>query len=183
MYIATLLCDPARPCLEPALAESLRNAWGGDDVVWLMPDVAAEFTLSALPGNVDEVWQDLQALGIDLVVGPLEGRRKTLLLADMDSTMIEQECIDELADQAGVGKRVADITARAMNGELDFEAALRGHLADQPNLRRTAAHAGLFGSLVCFKGPVRFSQINNMRVAIFPIIQECKLVFDVGGSC
>ncbi len=48
-----------------------------------------------------------------------------MLIADMDSTMIEQECIDELADVAGVGPRVADITARAMNGELDFEGALR----------------------------------------------------------
>ncbi|MCL4123054.1 UNVERIFIED_CONTAM: hypothetical protein GTU68_061515 [Idotea baltica] len=47
-----------------------------------------------------------------------------MLLADMDSTMIQQECIDELADEAGVGAHVADITARAMNGELDFEAAL-----------------------------------------------------------
>ena len=48
-----------------------------------------------------------------------------MLLADMDSTMIQQECIDELADEAGVGARVAEITARAMNGELDFEGALR----------------------------------------------------------
>ncbi|NND40651.1 MAG: phosphoserine phosphatase SerB, partial [Silicimonas sp.] len=51
-------------------------------------------------------------------------RRKSLLIADMDSTMIGQECIDELAAEAGVGERVAEITARAMNGELDFEAAL-----------------------------------------------------------
>jgi phosphoserine phosphatase len=58
-----------------------------------------------------------------------------MLLADMDSTMIEQECIDELADEAGFGARVKDITARAMNGELDFDAALRervGLLAGLP---------------------------------------------------
>ena len=48
-----------------------------------------------------------------------------MLLADMDSTMIQQECIDELADEAGVGERVAAITAAAMNGELDFDGALR----------------------------------------------------------
>ena len=63
-------------------------------------------------------------MGVDLVVQPTEGRRKKMLLADMDSTMIQQECIDELADEAGVGERVKDITARAMNGELDFEGAL-----------------------------------------------------------
>ena len=66
----------------------------------------------------------LQSAGVDLVVLPTENRVKKMLLADMDSTMIQQECIDELADEAGVGARVADITARAMNGELDFEAAL-----------------------------------------------------------
>ncbi|MCL4147330.1 UNVERIFIED_CONTAM: hypothetical protein GTU68_047629 [Idotea baltica] len=63
-------------------------------------------------------------MGVDLVVVPSDGRKKKMLLADMDSTMIQQECIDELADEAGVGARVKDITARAMNGELDFEGAL-----------------------------------------------------------
>ena len=58
------------------------------------------------------------------MIQPTEGRRKAVLLADMDSTMIEQECIDELADMAGVGPRVAAITARAMNGELNFHEAL-----------------------------------------------------------
>ncbi|MCE8440451.1 phosphoserine phosphatase SerB, partial [Rhodovulum sulfidophilum] len=61
----------------------------------------------------------------DLAAQPAEGRRKRLLIADMDSTMIRQECIDELAAEAGVGPRVAEITARAMNGELDFHGALR----------------------------------------------------------
>jgi phosphoserine phosphatase len=68
-------------------------------------------------------------MGVDLVVQPSVGRRKRVLLADMDSTMIRQECIDELADMAGVGTEVAAITARAMNGELDFEGALKARLA------------------------------------------------------
>lgn len=125
MFIATLLTSPERPALERATVESLRNAWGGGDALWLEPGVAAEFALPALPENRWDVWGSLQGLGVDLVVQPAEGRRKTLLLADMDSTMIQQECIDELADEAGVGAYVADITARAMNGELDFEAALK----------------------------------------------------------
>ena len=58
------------------------------------------------------------------MVQPAEGRRKKMLLADMDSTMIQQECIDELAEEAGVGAHVKEITARAMNGELDFDGAL-----------------------------------------------------------
>jgi len=129
MYIATLLCNPATPCLEPALVDSLRNAWGGSEAIWLAPDIAAEFTLEAWPDNQWKVWEDLQALGVDLVVQPAANRRKKMLLADMDSTMIEQECIDELAEEAGVGARVKDITARAMNGELDFDGALTERVA------------------------------------------------------
>lgn len=135
MFICTLLTDPAKPTLSSALVTSLRNAWGGGDVRWLAPDAAAEFPLQILPQNRWEVWAELQSQGIDLVVQDAEGRRKKMLLADMDSTMIQQECIDELADVAGVGAQVKDITARAMNGELDFEAALHervGLLRDLP---------------------------------------------------
>ncbi|KIC40674.1 phosphoserine phosphatase [Ruegeria sp. ANG-R] len=124
MYVATLLTNPATPLLEATLVESLRNAWGGGDAQWLSPDEAAEFSLTDIPDNQWDVWADLQNMGVDLVVQAADGRRKKMLLADMDSTMIQQECIDELADEAGVGDRVKDITARAMNGELDFEAAL-----------------------------------------------------------
>ncbi|MGB5838197.1 MAG: phosphoserine phosphatase SerB [Albidovulum sp.] len=124
MLIATLLANPARADLGRAAVESLRDAWGGGEAHWLNPGIAAEFAVSSMPANRWEVWQGLQGIGVDLVVLPAKGRRKKMLLADMDSTMIGQECIDELADMAGKGARVAAITARAMNGELDFEAAL-----------------------------------------------------------
>jgi len=135
MYTAVLLTAPEARNLDPALVESLRNAWGGGDAVWLSPDEAAEFGLGAVPDNLWEVWESCQNMGVDLVLVPSEGRRKKMLLADMDSTMIQQECIDELADEAGVGARVKDITARAMNGELDFDGALKervGLLKDLP---------------------------------------------------
>jgi len=125
MFTVILLTSPETPTLEPALVENLRNAWGGGDAVWLAPDEAAEFSVPQVPGNQWEVWENCQSMGVDLVIVPTEGRRKKMLLADMDSTMICQECIDELADEAGVGARVKDITARAMNGELDFDGALR----------------------------------------------------------
>lgn len=120
MFIATLTA----PSLDPAAAEALRNAWGGGALQWLSPDEAAEFALPEVPSNFRDTWADLQAMKIDLNVLPAENRRKKMLLADMDSTMIQQECIDELAEEAGVGDRVKEITARAMNGELDFEGAL-----------------------------------------------------------
>lgn len=125
MFIVTLLTSPAIPSLDAGLVENLRNAWGGGEAVWLSPGEAAEFPVEVLPDSHWDVWADLQRMEIDLVAQPAEGRRKKMLLADMDSTMIRQECIDELADEAGVGPRVAEITARAMNGELDFEGALR----------------------------------------------------------
>lgn len=125
MFIATLLTNPETPHLDRVAVESLRNAWGGGDAIWLDPGVAAEFPVETVPANLWEVWQGFQAMGIDLAVQVAEGRKKRLLIADMDSTMIQQECIDELADEAGVGAYVASITVRAMNGELDFESALR----------------------------------------------------------
>ena len=137
MYIVTLLCDPAKPCLDPALVDSLRNAWGGGEASWLAPDIAAEFPLEREPANLWEVWKDLQSMGVDLVLQEAANRRKKMLLADMDSTMIQQECIDELAEEAGVGPRVKGITARAMNGELDFDGALTERVALLKDLPET----------------------------------------------
>lgn len=124
MFIVTLLANPDRADLDAAAVEALQNAWGGDTMRWLNPGIAAEFPVEIVPANRWDSWQGLQEMGIDLIVQPAEGRRKKMLLADMDSTMIGQECIDELAGMAGVGPRVAEITKRAMNGELDFEGAL-----------------------------------------------------------
>lgn len=124
MLTVTLLTSPTERTLDAALVDSLRNAWGGGDAAWLAIDEAAEFQIPAAPDNQWDVWADLQNACVDLIVQPSGNRRKKMLLADMDSTMIRQECIDELAAEAGVGAHVADITARAMNGELDFEAAL-----------------------------------------------------------
>ena len=125
MPVVTLLTNPETPVLDRVTVESLRDAWGGGEARWLDPGVAAEFAVTRVPENRWEVWDGLQALRIDMVVQGAGERKKRLLIADMDSTMIRQECIDELADEAGVGAHVAAITARAMNGELDFEAALR----------------------------------------------------------
>jgi phosphoserine phosphatase len=122
MHVISLIARPGQ--LDPALVSSLQSAWGGGDANWLSPDEAAEFPVNALPANLDQARADIAPMSVDLNAITLKGRKKQLLIADMDSTMIEQECIDELAAEAGVGDRVANITARAMNGELDFEAAI-----------------------------------------------------------
>jgi len=122
MFTVTLMAQPGG--LEASTVEAVYGAWGGSQLNWLSGGEAAAFALPVLPDNQWQVWADLQKLQIDLVVQASAGRQKKLLLADMDSTMIQQECIDELADVAGVGDRVKGITARAMNGELDFNSAL-----------------------------------------------------------
>ncbi|MGM0659871.1 MAG: phosphoserine phosphatase SerB [Pseudomonadota bacterium] len=127
MFTTTLIASPGT--LEPALVAALQHAWSGRQTVWLAAGEAAEFEMPAIPDTHRKVWQDLQEQGVDLVVQPSAGRRKRMLLADMDSTMIRQECIDELAELAGVGAHVRAITARAMNGELDFEGALLERVA------------------------------------------------------
>ncbi|MEM1301370.1 MAG: phosphoserine phosphatase SerB [Pseudomonadota bacterium] len=122
MYTAVLIAQPG--LLQPAMPEALRNAWGGGEITWLSEGEAAEFPMDRVPGNYRAVWQDLQGQGVDLNVVPRELRRKRILIADMDSTMIQQECIDEMAAYAGIGGKVAEITARAMDGKLDFEEAM-----------------------------------------------------------
>ncbi len=127
MFTATLIARPGG--LDPHHVDALARALGDGMVAWLSEAEAAEFRLDALPDDRWDLWEDLQRDGVDLIFQRAGGRKKAMLLADMDSTMIRQECIDELADMAGVGAHVAGITARAMNGELDFEAALLERVA------------------------------------------------------
>ena len=124
MYTVTVLAAPARADLTEERVEALRDLFAGGHIIWLDDSIASEFPAEALPPDAAAIADDTRLAGFDLVIQPTEGRRKAVLLADMDSTMIEQECIDELADMAGVGPRVAAITARAMNGELNFHEAL-----------------------------------------------------------
>ena len=124
MFTVSLIASPLRANLTGDAAQGLADRWGGGPLRWLNPAIAAEFDLPAEPADFAEAWAEFQQQTLDLAIQPAEGRRKQILLADMDSTMIGQECIDELAHVAGVGPRVADITARAMNGELDFHGAL-----------------------------------------------------------
>lgn len=105
---------------------------GASAVRWLAEGIACELDLPET-ADASEIAARLHAAlasePIDVAVQPAENRRKKILIADMDSTMIDQECIDELADEIGVKDRVAAITARSMNGEIAFEPALRERVA------------------------------------------------------
>lgn len=108
------------------------RAAGASALHWLAEDVACDLVLPETP-DIGELTANLRAAlasePVDIIVQPAEGRKKKILLADMDSTMIDQECIDELADEIGVKEHVAAITARSMNGEIAFEPALRERVA------------------------------------------------------
>ena len=124
MYVATLIASSGKKNLSLLIIEDIVNDLGGIKYNVLGSNVAADIFLETEPLNFEIIWKKLQKNKIDIVLQPIKNRRKKILLADMDSTMIQQECIDELADEAGVGNRVAGITKRAMNGELDFDEAL-----------------------------------------------------------
>ncbi len=123
-HVLTLVADPAAAPLTPALLARVREVAGGGAPTILSPGEAADIPLPSLP-EMDAVRAALDFAPIDLLALPAAGRRKRLLIADMDSTIVTGETLDELADFAGLKAEVAAITRRSMNGELDFAAALR----------------------------------------------------------
>lgn len=131
--VATLICNPANPALDSTVLDGARAILGNaGPAQWLWDEVAADIpfeSTDSIPAITQRLREARGDLPIDVVVQPQIGRRKKLFLADMDSTMIGQECIDELADFAGLKAHVAAITERAMRGEMQFEAALRERVA------------------------------------------------------
>ncbi|WP_455271132.1 phosphoserine phosphatase SerB [Rhizobium herbae] len=131
-FVATLVANPSNPVLTPALAEEAAAAVDASGLYWLADGVACDI---ALKDGANPDWQEALLRGVigdapvDVIVQNAETRRKKLLIADMDSTMIGQECIDELAAEVGLKDKVAAITARAMNGEIAFEPALTERVA------------------------------------------------------
>ena len=133
-HVATLISAPARPALDDAaIAIAVGVLATAQAPRVLDPGIAADIPFT--PGGADDkaITERLRAalkeFSLDVVVQPSAGRRKKLFIADMDSTMIGQECIDELADYAGLKAHVAAITERAMRGEIAFEPALRERVA------------------------------------------------------
>jgi phosphoserine phosphatase len=127
-HVITLIADRTATLLTPAIIARVRDATGGGEPIILSPGEAADITLNAAP-DMEAVRAELGSAAIDAIPTGAENRRKRLLVADMDSTIVTGETLDELADFAGLKPRIAAITARAMNGELDFKAALRERVA------------------------------------------------------
>jgi phosphoserine phosphatase len=132
--VATLIADPAEPMSDDLPQQAARNLPAARAPVWLDRGFALDIPFSPAGesdrrGIAEALRAALGGARIDVVVQQAAGRRKRMLLADMDSTMIGQECVDELADFIGQKTRVAAITERAMRGEVEFASALRERVA------------------------------------------------------
>jgi phosphoserine phosphatase len=130
--VATVVANPHNPAIDGALSNRISAILGAQAIIWLDEGVACDFIL---PQQLQKrttmglLSRALADVSVDFAVQEASERRKKGLVADMDSTMIMQECIDELADVAGCREQVAEITRRAMNGEFEFETALRQRVA------------------------------------------------------
>lgn len=134
------------------------------DVRWLDMGTAADFYFEG------SVYAGRTALGsmtnvVDIVVQPVEHREKRMLISDMDSTMIKIECIDELADYAGLKAQISDVTERAMRGELDFIEALRGRVALLKGLSEQALADALNDRVELMEGARTLVQTMRARGA------------------
>lgn len=138
---------------------------------WLHPAKAAEILLSSdLPHDVlTSIRQECAKHFTDVFYVPAEYRRKKLFLADMDATIVEGETLDDLAAQVGLKDKIAEITARAMRGELDFKAALEERVAMLKDLSETALEKTL-KLMVINKGAIEAVQVMRAHGT------ECYLV-------
>ncbi len=131
-FVLTLIAAPGSSPLDASLLDGAMAALGEAGaahaaVDWLDPGIACDIAIeSAMPKSAKAaVRERLAGAVVDLAVLPAGNRRKALLVADMESTVIAEELLDELADTLGIRPQIAGITARAMAGEIDFDAALK----------------------------------------------------------
>ncbi len=123
--VLVLIASPGSGAIDASVLARV----GGGDVRWLAAREACELPFAGGAADRAAIERALEGLPIDWAIVPVAGRRKRLLVADMDSTIIAQECIDELGAAAGAGAEVAAITVRAMRGEVDLEQSLKARLA------------------------------------------------------
>jgi phosphoserine phosphatase len=171
VLVATLIADPSTEPLSEATVDRAAQALNGiERRRWLDEGVAADLVFTGdLKAKRAALESALSGDAIDVIVQPLAHRRKRLLIADMDSTLIGQECVDELAARVGVGDRVAAITERAMRGEVAFAPALRERVALLQGLPETVIQDVLKDRITLSRGArtlVRTMRANGAYVAI-----------------
>ncbi|MEG3124764.1 phosphoserine phosphatase SerB [Sphingomonas sp. GB1N7] len=171
MFIATLIAPGTLSGGDISAARD-RLAEAGcapADTAWIDDGFAADMTFAELPEAARTALEGAIPGG-DVVVQAAAGREKKLLVADMDSTMITVECIDELADYAGIKPQIAEITERAMRGELDFEAALDARVALLADLDEAAIGTCLKERVVIMPGAAALVRTMKARGALTVLV-------------
>jgi phosphoserine phosphatase len=136
-YIVILVANRQAGILTESAVHRAKEFCSGQHVSWLSAGQAAEFIAKTAP-DIAQLKLVLEHKATDVFVTKFRGRRKAVLLADMDSTIVTTETLDELAAFAGLKDRIAEITRRSMNGDLDFATALRERVAMLKGLELTA---------------------------------------------
>jgi phosphoserine phosphatase len=172
-FVATFVVAASRPTLSDAFLASAAQVSRASGTRWLDAGVAADVffpshdEIPAIRERLEALSRDAKA---DVIVQPVASRVKRLLIADMDSTLIAQECIDELAAAIGVGPHVAGITERAMRGEIEFEGALRERVALLKNLPFSVIDEVLRRSITLNAGAKTLAATMRARGGYFAIV-------------
>ncbi len=169
-YILTLIANPQNPALSSTVVADVATAVGTKPPQWLAPDIACDILIAETQPFDKDVVRAVtrQALGtapIDIAIQPQAHRRKRLLIADMDSTIIGQECIDELGAAVGLKSQISEITIRAMNGEFPFDESL---------IRRVQLLKGLPEKAL--------EEVFNARISINPGARELVATMRANGA-
>lgn len=168
-YILSVIADPATPAIGSSLVDALFSSVKAGDTTTLAQGLAWEAPLSA-SFELDDLRRQAGDAPLDINIIPAESRRKKLLIADMDSTIIQQECIDELAEYAGKRAEISDITEQAMRGELDFEEALKARVGMLNDLPETVLAQTFAERITLTPGARTLVQTMNAMGAVTALI-------------
>lgn len=180
--VATLIADPAEPAVDTAAIAAAMQLLPEADLAVLADNVAVDLAFVDPSATDARTWQDrlretLAGRPIDVVVQAPLARRKRLLIADMDSTLIGQECIDELADALGLKDQIAGITERAMRGEIEFEPALRERVSLLKGLAESVVDEVLAARITLTPGARTLVQTMRANGAYTAIVSGGFTVF------
>jgi phosphoserine phosphatase len=137
------------------------------DIAWLGENEACDiiFDGNNLLEEANILSEKLKETKVDIIVQNNNNRKKKLLITDMDSTIIEQECIDEIANELGIKQQVAQITEQAMNGKIDFSESLRKRVALLKNLDET-----------------KLTEVYNNKISLMPGAKELVSTMKENGA-
>ncbi|MEM8770581.1 MAG: phosphoserine phosphatase SerB [Pseudomonadota bacterium] len=169
-FIVSIIADPDKQAIPQSLLDRLAATVKGGAPVELAPGEAYEILAPNAPPDMTQLRAQVEGALVDINIMPADRRRKRLLIADMDSTIIEQECIDELAEYAGKRDEISAITERAMRGELDFENALKERVAMLKGLPETILQEAFDRRITLTPGAIALVKTMNAQGAITALV-------------